>query len=144
MDTVVTVVGLVSGVLGIISYFLPIGNRRARWVHTGYVFVVACAVSLATYESGRLKRLDEISRSADRLVAEQEMNYTSRGYVFAVLSFLEKNKDEFPDTYARAVAACKTFKCDDRNASLNLVELSFTFKGIARGLGTLSSAPRGG
>lgn len=133
-----TIVGLVSGVLTIIAFFIPINSRRARLVHAAYVLVVSGVVSIATYQSVKLSHLNDIAWAADRLVTGRQMNYTHRGYVLATLSFLEKNKDLFPETYERAISMCQKFKCDDPASNVDMVELAFSFDGIIKGLGAMS------
>jgi hypothetical protein len=54
------------------------------------------------------------------------------------MSFLEKNKDLFPDSYARAIQLCKNFRCDDPSSGTEIVDAAFTFAGLVRGIGTLS------
>jgi hypothetical protein len=40
-----------------------------------------------------------------------EYNYSTDGFNQAALAFLEKNKDLYPDSYARAVEICKQNDC---------------------------------
>jgi hypothetical protein len=112
---------------------------RARYWHAAYILVVAVVVSVATYQASRLARLSDISAAADKLIADREMHYTYRGYVLAVLSFLETHKDIYPDTYERAREACERFKCGDPSADEEaILSLSHAFDGIVRGIGSMS------
>ena len=138
MTNIALVIGVVAAILTIIGFFIPIKAAWARFWHAAYILVVALIIGFATYQSSRLSRLDDIANSADRLVADRRMNFTNRGYVMAVLSFLEKNKDLYPDTYARAVETCRTFKCDDPTASVDMIDLASTFDGIVIGMGRIS------
>jgi hypothetical protein len=89
--TIVTVIGVVSGILGIIAYFLPIETTKARYVHGAYVLAIAIAVSVGTYEATRYARLNSIARNAAQLnhnAYYQQM--TPDEYIQAALVFLEK------------------------------------------------------
>jgi hypothetical protein len=66
----VAIVGVVSGVLGIIGYFLPIGTAKARYLHGAYVLVIVLLVSYGTYQATRYARLNDIARNATRLSQE--------------------------------------------------------------------------
>jgi len=85
--------------------------------------------------------LNDVTRSADALVDARHMEYTHRGFILASLSFLEKNKDLFPDSYTRAIQLCEKFRCDDPDSDFELVEAAFSFAGLVRGIGTLNKAP---
>lgn len=69
MNNIIAVVGVTSGLLTIIGFFIPINSIRARWLHAAYILVVALVVSFATYQSTKLARINDVSRAADRLVA---------------------------------------------------------------------------
>lgn len=137
MTNIVLVVSLVSGFLTILSFLIPNRDRWSRWWHAGYIVVVSIITSVATYQSGELARVGDIARAADQLVANRKMNYTPEGYVLSVLSFLEKNKDLYPDTYNRALEMCQLHKCASPDP-VNIVQLSSAFDGIVKGLGTIS------
>ena len=139
MDTVLIVIGALSAVLAFVDFLLSHWFEGNRWFHVIYVVFVCLFIALATHYSSRVARLDSVSRAADALVRSRSMDYTPRGHVFAVLAFLEKNKDLFPDTYQRAQAACVSFRCNEPNTDTDMVELSFALNGIVRGIGTLSS-----
>ncbi|OOO26361.1 hypothetical protein BS627_04740 [Agrobacterium salinitolerans] len=136
----IATVGVVSGLLSIIAMIAPFPVRESRVAIGLYVIVVAILATFATHFSSRLTRIEEVSRVADQMVKERQVNYTHRAFVLASLSFLEKNKDLFPDTYDRAKKLCETFRCGDPEASLEMIELSYTMAGIVRGLGTMSSS----
>ena len=139
MDTFNSVVGVVGGVLGILSFFLPIDTPKARRWHAAYVAALVVVVWIATNKSNELKRLNDIAKQADALVSSRKMDLTDRGYVFAALAFLEKNKDAYPDSYARAIRACQAFKCEDPSSTMmSMGDLAFTLNGIVKGIGSLS------
>ncbi|NRQ13490.1 hypothetical protein BHMPCIPO_00704 [Ensifer sesbaniae] len=133
------VVGAVSSILTIISFFLPIKSASSKYVHAVYVALVAGVVSIATSQSLQISRLNDIARTADKLVEDREMHFTHRGYVQASLAFLEKNRDLYPDTYLRALSLCAQFSCDKPDGDAHIVDLAFTMSGLIRGLGTMSN-----
>ncbi len=140
MEQIATIVTVVSGVCAVLSFFIPINTPRARIWHAAYILVVSGVVAYATYQGSRLARVNDVSRAADQLVKARATDFTDRGYALAALAFLEKNRDLFPDSYARATRACENFKCEDPGSSVDMVDLAFTFDGIVKGIGTLSSS----
>jgi hypothetical protein len=134
----VVVIGVVGSVASVISLLLPIETFKTRFYHAAYLFAVTVLAGGATYEATKYARLNDIAIASERLTADRAMGYTARGYVNAVLAFLEKNKDLFPDTYVRAQASCKAFRCDDPATDADMVELSYSFDGIVKGMGAVS------
>jgi hypothetical protein len=131
--------GIIGGVATIIGVILTIREPHKRSFHAFYLLLVALGVAAATYEFSLNARTNSVERAADKLYADRDNRYTNRGFVFAVLAFLEKNKELYPDTYARAQEACRQFKCNDPSSNMDMIELSFALSGIVKGLGTLSS-----
>lgn len=136
MEQFFLVAGALATIFAIGDVVLKI--RKSYW-HAFYVLISCLMTVFAFHYWSNLKRVNDIARSADFLVANKQMEFTARGYVEAVLSFLEKNKDIYPDTYARAVAACQHYKCDQPGSEVDINDLSFAFDGIVKGIGSLST-----
>ena len=112
----VAIVGFVSSVLGIVSFFVALRGWQHKVFHFVYgVLLVALGIGLVNAQAQRrieydtyqqnLKTLQDIERQAAKL-SETSLGYdegTHRGYVLQTLTFLEKHRLRFPDTYARAV-----------------------------------------
>jgi hypothetical protein len=132
--------GIIGGIATVVGFVLAIKEPHKRYFHVFYLVLIAAGVSVSTYEISINARVASVERQADALIAHRDFNYTDRGFVFAALAFLEKNKKEYPDTYARAVEACEHFKCNDPSSNVEMVELSYTLNGLVMSLGTLSGS----
>lgn len=139
MNEISLVVGVVSGLAGIVGLLIARRATSDRWWHAAYIFAFALIVSFATYQSNKIARINDIASAADRLVRSKEMEYTHQGFVLAALSFLEKHKDVYPDTYARAQQMCESHKCTSPDPS-EVVYLASSLAGLVRGLGTISQS----
>jgi hypothetical protein len=136
LDNVVVTVGLVSGVLAILAFFLPTQGTRPRAWHAAYVLIATILTATVVTQAHRLSRMESVSRAADQMLADREMEYGYRGFVLASLAFLEKNRDLYPESYARAKELCTSFKCGDPAAAGDMIELSSSFAGLLRGIST--------
>lgn len=130
--------GIIGGVATIIGFILAIKEPQKRYFHVFYLLLIALGVSAATYQFSINAKTESVERQADALMNDWRFDYTDRGFVFASLAFLEKNRKIYPDSYSRAEQACKNFKCDDPKSDMNMVDLAFTLAGLVKGLGTLS------
>jgi hypothetical protein len=102
-NAIAAVIGIVSGIVGIVGYFLPIRGTKARKIYAAYIVAVALAVGFGTYEATRLARLNEIGKQMQQLYSGlNNGSYGPEENVSAIMTFLEKNKDIFPDAYKRA------------------------------------------
>lgn len=95
-----------SSVVSIIGFFVSI-FKDFKW-RTSLLLVVSAitficmSIYIQKLET-RIERTENIQRAALKLVDEKNTRFTSEGFVQAGLSFLETNKDLYPDTYIRAV-----------------------------------------
>jgi hypothetical protein len=136
-EIIATVIGVVSGTLGVIAFFLP-RLPNGRIINAIFVSVITILASYATYQSTRFARLNSVARGATILNKDIQMDYTSDGYVEAAMTFLEKNKDIYPDAYKRAF--------DDYNSVMrsshrgqDVVDLEYRLKAIVKAEGDLAS-----
>lgn len=131
--------GILGSIASIVGLLLPAKGWRQRTMHITYgVAIIILAYFAASYQK-KLGRIASIERAANHMVADREMKYTHLGYVQATLSFLEKNKDLYPDTYQRALDMCKQYRFNEPQNGSDIVELSFAMQGILKGLATIDS-----
>jgi hypothetical protein len=134
---VLTVVGTAASIVGVL---LPAQGWRRRAIHVIYSLTIAAAATLATHYASRLRRLQSVEGAATALY-ESYPGANNTGYVLATLAFLEKNKDLYPDTYARALELCKTHDClgsEYRNRTVTGVDRTYELNEVAAALaGTL-------
>ena len=105
MDSFVAVLGVVSGIAGILALFLPAHGWRQRATHVIYGLFIAVLATLAFNYQSKIAARTAMENQAAALLktADLRNSASSRGFILASLSFLEKHKDRLPDTYNRAV-----------------------------------------
>ncbi|WP_054888531.1 MULTISPECIES: hypothetical protein [unclassified Pseudomonas] len=97
-------VGIVGSIASIISLFIAAPSWRSRAVHAIYVLIVTVLGSLYVGHSAKLSAYTDQEKQAQKILQSADLSSdgSTRGFILASLSFLEKNKDSFPDTYASA------------------------------------------
>lgn len=104
----VTIIGIVGSVASVVALLLPATGWKARVVHVLYgLFISALATAVVVYQ-GQLAEIRRVESQAGALIrgADLSTDGSSRGFMLASLAFLEKNKEQFPETFRRAVALC--------------------------------------
>ncbi|MBR3984579.1 MAG: hypothetical protein IKJ92_06415 [Bacteroidaceae bacterium] len=95
-----------SSVVSVIGFLVSI-FKDFKWNTS-----LLCIVSAVTFTymsiyirklETRIERTENIQRAALKLVDHRDTRFSSEGFVQAALSFLEINKDLYPDTYMRAI-----------------------------------------
>lgn len=137
------VAGFIGSVASIISLLIPSSTKKQRYFHAAYVLVIAITASTAQFYYGKWRRISAAEHAAAQLVQDKRMNYTASGFNMAALAFLEKNKELFPDSYARAQRMCEQHSClGDSAGNLNRAfaqnDVSFALEGLVRGIATIS------
>ncbi|MDE1341147.1 hypothetical protein [Vibrio aestuarianus] len=134
MDIVFGILGSVASIVGLL---LPAKNGKQRVIHLVYGVVITVVAYYAVDYQKKYDRLVNVEKVATQMVSDQGFEYTHLGFVHAVLAFLEKNQDLYPDTYKRALNMCAQYKCDSPEGdSVDMVTLSYTFSGLLTGIAT--------
>lgn len=139
----ITVLGIVSSIATIVGLFLPSVSKRERLLHGGYGLAIAVLSCVSVYYWQQQQRALDVQRAADTLVSGRGSVYSELGFIQASLAFLEKNRDMYPDTYARAQQMCERDRClpsDELKTTYMQNDLSSAFAGILSGIGTLEDA----
>lgn len=148
MDIVFTL-SILGSVASVIGLLLPAADWRTRGLHVVYGLVVV-ALSYSLIESQlstkerelELARIHAIETTAKKL-SENMDSYTHLGYIQATLTFLEKHKALYPDTYERAKLMCEKSDCtgasQDMNNKYSIIDVAFAFSGMLRGIMVLNS-----
>ncbi|RBN49474.1 hypothetical protein DR980_13615 [Flavobacterium psychrolimnae] len=90
------------------------------------------------YQNSKINKIERVSKSAHLLIEQKSMEFTSEGFTLAALSFLEQNKNDFPDSYERANKIFETYdKSEERNS--NSVSTASEMEGLIKGIGILST-----
>ena len=127
----------VGSVASIIALLLPLQSRFQRLVHVLYGVAITVFSTVAMWYWLQNARIHNVERAATNLLAGVRMDYTSLGFTQAALAFLEKNKDLYPDAYARAQKMCEHSNCLALSKSTDEVSLSDALQGLIRGISTL-------
>jgi hypothetical protein len=135
------VLGAVGSVASVIGLLLPLQTRHQRLLHVGYGLAIASLAAVASWYWQQNNRVRSVERAATALVAAARFEYTHEGFVQASLAFLEKNKDLYPESYARAQKLVQDCQCQLNNTTTTVVPLSSALQGLLKGIGTLEGAP---
>jgi hypothetical protein len=140
------VLGAVGSVASIVGLALPLQTRHQRLMHFVYGLLVAMLASVAVWYWQATQRVHRVERVAASLV-EDRRRFSEVGFTQAALAFLEKNRDLYPDTYARAQKICEQNNCfgaqhgGKTKSSLdhvfNQIDVASAMEGILRGIGKL-------
>jgi len=136
---IATVVGAATGLVAL--YLTVMGWKRRIIAATGVILISASAYYTGEIIS-KLKEVESTYRQASNLVADRRMKHTNQGFVLAALAFLEAKKQQFPDTYNRALEICEKYGCvspdrelDDSFAS---IEAASIFESILEGVAIMN------
>ncbi|MDT8880568.1 hypothetical protein RSO68_13905 [Halomonas saccharevitans] len=142
--------GIFGTFASILSLFISDNSKWAKWIHAAYsAFIVALVLGFSTYHESVQEQLSELSeikrieRQADSLANPRDLTTHGNmvGYSLAVLAFLEKHQDRYPETYARAKEFCKNSECtskpDDISHFSDLQDVSSSMRELIRGISTL-------
>jgi hypothetical protein len=130
--------GLLGTILSIATFFIPENWKSKRITLALFVFFIVILSSIIVNQNNKLTRVRKISRAANELVNKREIEFTHEGYIQAGLTFLEQNKDIYPDSYSRANNIYIKYKNADPSNN-NVVDLVFEMDGLIKGIGTLNS-----
>lgn len=98
--------------------------------------VIAFICGLLVQSQSRLSRINNIQKAANILIEKQRTEFTERGFIQACLSFMEINKDIYPDTYLRAVTIYD--KMNNSKYSYEEVDAAFEMQGLIKGIAILN------
>lgn len=116
----VVIIGVVGSIASIIALLIAAPGLKSKLVHLGYaIFITVLVAGVVEYQhraTTAQRKLDELRRTerearAILSTADRSTSGSMAGLTLAGLSFLEKHKDRFPDTYLRAVKLCENSGC---------------------------------
>ncbi|MDM1501224.1 hypothetical protein HX071_03285 [Myroides marinus] len=137
MDTI-AILGLLSGTIGIIGFFFPIEWKKKVFIKVIFTLILLVLTSYIVYQNSKITRIEKVSKSANLLVEKKSMEFTSEGFILAALSFLEQNKNDFPETYERAKTIFEEYNKSE-NRDFKSVRTSYEMEGLIKGIGILST-----
>ena len=143
MFEVITIVGSIAS---IIALALPASKISQRFIHAAYVLVIVVVSSAAVSYKSELDRINSAERAAKSIINNRRIYYTHVGFNMAALSFLEKYKDLYPDSYQRASELCKNNGClknqhgkdsDSLKHAYSQINVSSALEGMLKGIATI-------
>lgn len=136
---VISFIGLLSSVAGLVGWILPISNKNPRVLHAVYGFFIALLSASTVWYCDAYSRTKIVEKSANKLIESKGFHYTDEGFIQASLAFLEKNKDLYPDSYERAKLICQKNNCTPTHFSTETSHIASSFEGLIKGIGTLEA-----
>lgn len=142
------VIGIVGSIASIIALALPASSKSQRLIHAGYVLFIVIISSVAVSYKNELTRINDAERAAKALIENRQMNFTDLGFNMAALSFMEKYKDIYPDSYQRATKLCENNGClqnqyaegkSSLNHAYSQIDVSSALAGMLKGIAELSA-----
>nr|WP_319566066.1 hypothetical protein [uncultured Rhodoferax sp.] len=110
-----TALGIVGSIASVVGLLLPAQGWHTKAMHAIYGFSVAVLAVGFTYYQSEVTELRKIEVQARKLADSQRKpnmsdnepdppGISDRGFMLAALTFFEKYREKFPDTYLRAKA----------------------------------------
>jgi hypothetical protein len=116
MGNLVIVLSVVGSIASIVALLIAAPGKKSKIVHVVYAILITALVSsVVVYQhktadaQREIDSLLRIEREADAILrtADRTTTGSMAGFMLASLSFLEKYKARFPETYIRAVKLCE-------------------------------------
>jgi len=102
-------ISIIASIASIISLIISFKIKEARWIHAIYTFLLVGVVSLSIICTSKINtenlKLKSIETRASKLLDSYPSSPfagENRGFILATFAFLERNKEEFPETYNMA------------------------------------------
>lgn len=128
-------IGLISAICSILSFFTSKLFKSRLWLWAVVVFILTFASGFAIHYNSELERINNIHRQA---IAISE-HYTPYGgykeYIQESLTFLEENRDKYPEAYERAKDIYFDLKVRESKDDFSSAK---EIHGIIKGIATIS------
>lgn len=141
--------GIFGSFASILSLFISNNSKWSKLIHAAYsAFIVALVLSFSSYQDNvkvqlsELEEIKRIERQAQSLSTPHDLSTFGNmvGYSQAVLAFLEKHNDKYPDTYVRAKEICSNSNCTGKykdSSFSDMQNVSSAMRELVRGISTL-------
>lgn len=116
-SSLMIVLGLIGSVASIVGVLIAAPGKKSKIIHIVYALALTAIASSAVYYYNRMAaaqkeivEIHRIEREAQAILnsADRSTEGSMTGFMLAGLSFLEKYKARFPETYERAIKVCET------------------------------------
>ncbi|MDR1202649.1 MAG: hypothetical protein LBL58_13635 [Tannerellaceae bacterium] len=130
--------GFVGALFSVLAFFMPEKFKSNRAIKITFIVLLIGLCCIITFQYSKLKRIENISKSATTLIKSKEFSYTHKSFVQAGLAFLEQNKDLYPDSYERARNLYDEYKKKENPYASETVDIASEIEGIIRGIAVLN------
>jgi hypothetical protein len=141
MQHFITTLGIVGSIASVIALLLPATGWRTKVIHVIYGLVIAVLGIGVTYYQSELAESTIIATQANHLREyRDESKHSSnpdeqdRGFILATLTFFEKYRSRFPDTYERAKQLSDKTGVLNTDSNYYLHEVADTFDALLHGV----------
>lgn len=154
MTTLILILSFISSIFTLIAYFFNFYKEK-KFQHIVYNIIIIFAVGVSVYYWQILQEKNKIIKTAKKILLERDSRYhdslNDAEFIQATLSFLERNKETYPDTYKRAIEICEYNSCnrpqykndkseyDEIQYEYNQKKVATSYTGILKGIGMLES-----
>jgi len=131
----IVLISLISAICSILSFFTSKIFKSRLWIWAVVVFILTFASGYAIYINSELERINNIHRQATAIYEHHGPYSINKVFIQEVLTFLEENKDRYPDAYERA----KQIYSDMKNSEFQYDSDAATeLRGIIKGIATIN------
>lgn len=131
-----TLIAIVSAICGIISFFTSKLFKSRIYLWAAVVSILTFASGLAVYYNSELARINDIHKKADAIYNDYVPYSSDNMFIQESLTFLEENKDRYPDAYKRANQIYQDVKESEHHFTR---DAAIEIQGIIKGISTLTA-----
>ncbi|MBR1682220.1 MAG: hypothetical protein IJ700_02500 [Bacteroidaceae bacterium] len=108
-----SLLAITSGICSIIGLFIPEKIKSRKWLLAITVFILTFASGYAVHYNSELERVKNVHRQAVAIAGHRDAWGSDIEYIQEVLTFLEENKELYPDAYKRATKIYTDMKANN-------------------------------
>ena len=131
-----TVVSAICSIVGLVfALYIAKYPKAKKWLWGIAVFALTFISGLAVHYNSENERIKNIHRQAEIIISHHEPYGFDKAFIQESLTFLEENKDRYPDSYERAKQIYETMK----NSHFQYgYEPAMEIEGILKGIAALN------
>ena len=102
LEVIASVFTIISFIGLVISMFTSKDTIKRKILWFSLLIVMAISISATVYLNSELKRIKDIHKKAESVCEDYNIFGSAPEYIHEVLTFLEENKDRYPEAHERA------------------------------------------
>ena len=136
---VLEIIAIVAGICSIVGFVLQLVlskiPKTQKWIWVAIVVIMTLSTGYTVYSESELKRINDIHRHAEAIINHHVPTGFNKAFMQEVLTFLEENRERYPDSYERA----KQIYDDMKRSTIQYdYEPAMEMEGIMKGIATLN------